>query len=274
VSVLDFPRIHFRGLCECHVPTGNNNNLGVVDLGTNTVYYQGKKADETLPAEDFYRFMEGHTLKYNARGEWDDQGEFSKAAGWDYNGNTRLIWEARITSTQLTLGDSDPHDLLVGRAVNMWGHYNPYLGTTFNQPRMVDNDPSSNWTTQIFAGQLTFGRDAASVTKPNLFLSSISCVQHARWLTFEHIRELTPHCNNAEFAGAAPVPVRRRQGYGPVRVVGGNRRLASGAGLPYRPAPPRGAGAGRAVRALQHGNDDGPKPSHLSGHRRHHRPVA
>jgi hypothetical protein len=205
MSILDFPRIHFRGTARIHVPTGNNNNIGAIDIGTNTVYRDGEKVDLSQPPTEFHKYMREAAPRYNAAGEWDERGEFSKAAGWDFEGNSHFSWDARIVGTQVGPEEtpSAAADPLVGRLIELWGHYNEYLGTTFNRARMVDCDPASNWATQVYAGQLTFGRKGPSLETPNIFSADIQCVQHSRFLHFDHIRELVPHCNNPEFAGAA-----------------------------------------------------------------------
>lgn len=201
MSILDFPRLHFQGFARIHAPTGQKN--GLVDLSSNTVYMNGNRFDHHRSLSEFHEYLYRLGPRFNAAGEWDENGPFSMAMGWDFGGNGHFAIDAKIISAQRSFADIDQNDPIVGRSVDMWGHYNEYLGTTFNRARIFDCDPTSNWTSTIMVGQLTFGRQGNSHEVPNMLSAAVAGMQPSRWHDFHHIRELPPHCLNSEFQRAA-----------------------------------------------------------------------
>lgn len=202
MSVLDLPRIHFRGVARIHAPTGDRNALPIFDLSTHRVYRDGRPVPVGAPARDFQAHLR-RALPCDLRGADDPDGPYSRAAGWDLGGNGHFSWDARITAVQLAPGERLGDDPLIGRAIDLWGHHNPYLGTTFNRARIVRGDPTSPWTTQILAGRLTLGRSGASVDVGNLFTGAIEGAAPARFLRRDHLRDLPPHWLGDERATAA-----------------------------------------------------------------------
>ncbi|NJM70452.1 MAG: isovaleryl-CoA dehydrogenase [Scytonema sp. RU_4_4] len=201
MSILDYPRLHFQGFARIHAPTGHKN--GLVDVSSNTVYMNGQPFDQQRSASEYHEYLYNLGPRFNAQGELDEQGPFSMAMGWDFGGNGHFSIEAQIVSTQREFGQIDQHDPVVGRSVDLWGHYNDYVKTSFNRARFFECDPASNWTNTIMLGQLTFGRLGGSHETPNMLSGPISGLQLARWQNFNHIRELPQHCLNNEFQRAA-----------------------------------------------------------------------
>ena len=201
MSIFALPRLHFQGFARIHAPTGHQN--GLVDLSTNTVYMDGKPFDLRRPISEYHEYLQHTGPRFNAQGQWDQAGAFSMAKGWDFGGNGHFALEAKIVSTQREPGQVDQSDPVVGRSVDMWGHHNEYLGTTFNRARIFDCDPSSNWTTTIMVGQLTFGRQGSSQEVPNMLSAPVEGLQPARWQNFDYIQELPEHCLNSEFKRSA-----------------------------------------------------------------------
>jgi chromopyrrolic acid synthase len=197
MSILNFPRLHFQGFARIHAPTGHRN--GLVDLSTNTAYMDGQPFDLNRPTSEYHEYLQSAGSRFNDRGEWDEAGAFSTAKGWDFGGNGHFAIEAKIVSTQREPGEIDLNDVVVGRSVDLWGHHNEYLGTTFNRARIFDIDPASNWTTTIMVGQLTFGRQGMSQEVPNLCSAPVAGLQPARWQNFDYIQDLPEHCLNREF---------------------------------------------------------------------------
>jgi len=201
MSILDFPRLHFQGFARTHAPTGHKN--GLVDLTTNTVYMNGDRFDPHRSISEYHEHLYQSGPRFNSEGHWDENGAFSMAMGWDFGGNGHFAIEAQIVSTQRMPGQVEQHDPVVGRSVDMWGHYNEYLATTFNRARIFDCDPASNWTSTIMVGQLTFGRLGGSHEVSNMLSAPVEGVQPARWQNFNYIQELSAHCLNNEFGRAA-----------------------------------------------------------------------
>lgn len=201
MSILDFPRLHFQGFARIHAPTGHKN--GLVDVSTNTVYMNGKPFDHHRGSSEYHEYLYNLGPRFNAQGQLDENGPFSMAMGWDFGGNGHFSIEAQIVSTQREFGQVDQHDPVVGRSVDLWGHYNEYVKTSFNRARIFECDPASNWTSTIMLGQLAFGRLGGSHEVPYMLSAPIAGMQLARWLDFNHIRELPEHCLNDEFKRAA-----------------------------------------------------------------------
>ncbi|MBW4541094.1 MAG: hypothetical protein KME43_18440 [Myxacorys chilensis ATA2-1-KO14] len=147
MSILDFPRLHFGGFARIHAPTGHKN--GLVDLSTNTVYLNGDRVDPESPISEYHEALHRLEPRFNAEGQFDPDGAFSMAMGWDFGGNGHFAIDAKIVSAQRQPFEVDEHDPVVGRSIDLWGHYNEYLGTTFNRARVFDCDPASNWTTTL-----------------------------------------------------------------------------------------------------------------------------
>ncbi len=201
MSILDFPRLHFQGFARTHAPTGHKN--GLVDQSTNTVYVNGDRFDHHRSPSEYHEYLYNLGPRFNAEGQPDENGPFSMAMGWDFGGNGHFFIDAKIISTQREFGQVDQNDPVVGRSVDMWGHHNEYLGTTFNRARMFDCDPASNWTTAIMVGQLAFGRQGNSHEVPYMLSAPVEGLQSPRWQNFNHIRDLPEHWLNNEFKRAA-----------------------------------------------------------------------
>ncbi|MBD2336075.1 isovaleryl-CoA dehydrogenase [Calothrix sp. FACHB-156] len=201
MSILDFPRLHFQGFARIHAPTGHKN--GQVDVSSNTVYMNGKPVDPHRPASEYHQYLYNLGPRFNAQGQLDENGAFSMAMGWDFGGNGHFSIEAKIVSTQREFGQIDQQDPVVGSSVDLWGHYNEYVKTTFNRARFFECDPASNWTNTIMLGQLTFGRRGGSHEVPNMLSAPITGMQLARWQNFNYLGELPEHCLNQEFKRAA-----------------------------------------------------------------------
>lgn len=201
MSILDFPRLHLLGFARIHAPTGHKN--GNVDVSSNTVYMNGKPFEQRCPASEYHEYLYKLGPRFNAQGQLDENGAFSMAMGWDFGGNGHFSIEAQIVSTQSEFGKIDQQDPVVGRSVDLWGHYNEYVKTTFNRARFFECDPASNWTNTIMLGQLTFGRQGSSYEVPNMLSAPITGMLLARWQQFDYIRELPEHCLNHEFKRTA-----------------------------------------------------------------------
>jgi hypothetical protein len=196
MAVLDIPRIHFRGIARVHAPTGANNLFGNIDIRKNAVLIDGRSVEAACPATDFHDYLRTHGTRYDATGKANPQGPFSTAAGWDFGGNGHFSWhETRVTAVQLTAGSVCTEDALVGSYVELWGHYNEYLRTTSNRARWIDIDPSSRWTTQISAGQLTVGRTASTIRTPTLLSAEFDCPHSTRWLRCDRVPVLAANVN-------------------------------------------------------------------------------
>jgi chromopyrrolic acid synthase len=201
MSILNFPRLHFQGFARIHAPTGHKN--GRVDISTNTVYMNGKPVEPNRPASEYHEYLQNVEPRYNAQGQLDEKGAFSMGMGWNFGGNGHFSIEAEIISTQREFGQIDQNDPVVGRSIDLWGHHNEYVKTSFNRARFFECDPASNWTNTIMLGQLAFGRQGVSHEVPYMLTAPIAGMQLARWQNFNYIHNLPEHWLNNEFKRAA-----------------------------------------------------------------------
>ncbi|QSQ17664.1 iminophenyl-pyruvate dimer synthase VioB [Myxococcus landrumensis] len=201
MSILHFPRLHFRGFARANVPTASRNTHGQIDIATNTVFMEGAPFDLRRAPSEFHEYLKKLAPRFNAEGKPDSEGIFSEAAGHNFCGNNHFSWEnVRVTGVQLEEGDIDAGDGLVGAQLALWGHYNEYLRTTFNRARWVDNHPSRADTTLIYAGQLTLGDKHALPHTPALLTASIPRAHSVRWVRTGHVIERGDHFLAEEFA--------------------------------------------------------------------------
>jgi hypothetical protein len=175
----------------------------LVDVTTNRVYMRGEPFDPTRDPSEYHDYLLRLGPRYDAAGRLTPEGPFSMAMGWDFGGSGHFAIDATVTSVQIAREQAVTSDPVVGRAVDLWGHYNEYLGTTFGRARVFDVDPASNWTSTLMIGQLNFGRLGSSTSVPNWFGGPVTGTQPARWQSCSTICELPAHCLASEFARSA-----------------------------------------------------------------------
>ncbi|MFE5796496.1 ferritin-like domain-containing protein [Streptomyces sp. NPDC056503] len=279
MSVFDLPRVYFAGTALTRLPTGPRS--GLVDLASNTVL---RGADGDAPAEPFG--VAGPAADYHAH--LAERG----ARGGHFSGNGHVVWEARVTGVERTAGGVERSDPLVGREVDLWGHHNPYLGTTVNRARVFDVDPASAWTATLMGGRFAFGREGRSHDTGYACLGGLSGFMPPRWQGFRPVARSLHQCvAGAEDgldwpAGAADSPavralreaVAERDGgallvqftlealadpEGPPGAGDAPRRWRlRGVVAPWSPGEPRSHPAGRLLvpYGAEGGGPDGPGP--------------
>ncbi|GAB1646472.1 ferritin-like domain-containing protein [Krasilnikovia sp. MM14-A1259] len=190
MSVLDVPRVHFRGVATMKLPTGPRS--GLVDLATNRALTDTGPFPVDQPVEDYHRYLDQHGPRFDTAGRVTPDGPFSVGKGWNFAGNGHFWIDATVAAVEI--GDGvDVRDPVVGRPVDFWGHYNEYLGTTFNRARIFDVDPTSHWTTAVMIGQFCFGRRGRSHENGYLAVGDVTGIQPPRWHHFAHIRDVGEH---------------------------------------------------------------------------------
>ncbi|MEU2510102.1 ferritin-like domain-containing protein [Streptomyces sp. NPDC007863] len=181
MSVFDLPRVYFAGTALTRLPTGPRS--GLVDLASNTAL---RGAAGGAPVEPFG--VAGPAADYHAH--LAERG----ARGGHFSGNGHLVWEARVTGVERRAGEVDRSDPLVGRAVDLWGHHNPYLGTTVNRARVFDVDPASAWTATLMGGRFAFGRAGRSHDAGYVCLGGLSGFMPPRWQGFRPAARALHQC--------------------------------------------------------------------------------
>ncbi|MGN5377544.1 hypothetical protein ACQ4WX_07025 [Streptomyces lasalocidi] len=211
MSVFDLPRLHFRGVATTRLPTGAGS--GLVDLATNTALTgDGRPFPAHRPPAEYHAHLDRLGPRFDATGRPDPAGPFSAAKGVDFAGNGHFSVDARVAGVETGAGDLDTADPVVGRTVDMWGHYNEYLATTVNRARVFDVDPASDRTTTLMVGRFCFGRDGRSHDVGSMVTGTVRGFHPPRWHNAGHVsgsRRARPG------GSAAPVrapPVRGARG--------------------------------------------------------------
>jgi hypothetical protein len=184
LSVFDLPRLHFRGAAVTRLPTGPRS--GLIDLATNQALTDTGPFPVSDPPGEYHEYLAARGPRFDVNGRISPDGVFSASKGWNFGGNGHFWIEATVVSGEGPDG-VEVSDPVVGRAVDMWGHYNEYLATTVNRARVFDIDPTSNWTTTLMVGQFCFGRAGRSHDTGYMLVGDVSGVHPPRWQNATHI---------------------------------------------------------------------------------------
>lgn len=191
MSVFDLPRLHFAGTAVTKLPTGPRS--GLVDLAANRALTDDGPFPADRPAAEYHAYLQRRGPRFDASGRPCPDGEFSLAKGWNFDGNGHFLIDARIVSAEVADGPPDTSDPVVGRGVDVWGHYNDYLRTTVNRARVFDLDPASRWTTALMIGRFGFGRMGRSHDDGYMLTGPVGGLQPPRWVDFGHILDVGDH---------------------------------------------------------------------------------
>jgi hypothetical protein len=191
MSVFNLPRLHFSGVATTKLPTGARS--GLVDLATNTALTKDGPFPTHRPAQEYHDYLDKNGTRFDAAGQVTENGEFNALKGWNFGGNGHFSIDAKIVSVEASAGDIDIGDPVVGRNVDMWGHYNEYLATTVNRARVFDVDPSSNWTTTLMVGQFCFGRAGRSHDVGYMLTGNVHGLHPPRWHNSNHVMDVGEH---------------------------------------------------------------------------------
>jgi len=188
MSVLDFPRIHFKGDCQINASTGNNNDVTTnIDAVNATLrpFLQG------LDDEQARAWMMG-----GFQAEQDITGDLRwyLRAGWNYFGNLSFKFkDVSVTAVILGDGAEKPDDPMIGLPVALsgsGGHGKEGYGPP---PVICDLDPTVSVLSQLFLGGFSAGSDGLR--------AEATCDLRAfgRWLVW---RNATHYQGEQNFPGA------------------------------------------------------------------------
>ncbi|MGH3886061.1 MAG: ferritin-like domain-containing protein [Pseudonocardiaceae bacterium] len=197
MSVFDLPRLHFAGIGITRLPTGPRS--GLLDLGTNAAVVGSAPFPVTRPAQEYHDYLDRQGVRFEPDGTVTPGGRFGSVKGWNFGGNGHFWVDAMVVGCERSPGEIDTTDLVVGRQLDLWGHYNDYLATTANRARVFDVDPASNWTTAVMVGQLSFGRSGRSHDVGYLATGDVYGIAPPRWRNPRHVLHTDEHPLGREF---------------------------------------------------------------------------
>lgn len=143
MSYLNGPRINFWGGASTNVDTANNETNGVVDLINVSV--TAPLADDAIIAQ----------LRQPST---QDGQPYYTEAGWNYYGDHQVAFMGATVSSCGAPGAVSTTDPLVGAPIYLLGSVDPVTGKgPYGGPVMVDLDPTSGQSTQIYVGGLLIG---------------------------------------------------------------------------------------------------------------------
>lgn len=147
MSYLNGPRINFWGGGSTNVDTANNDGNGIVDLVNTAVIVN--QTDDQLIADLRAPATNGQGQPYYTVG------------GWNYYGDHQVAWLNAQVSSAGAPGAVSQTDPLVKLPVYLLGSVDPVSGEgPYGGPVMVDLDPTSSQSTQIYVGGFQIGTGA------------------------------------------------------------------------------------------------------------------
>ncbi|MEN3585896.1 ferritin-like domain-containing protein [Streptomyces sp. ZYX-F-203] len=186
MSVFDLPRLHFGGVATTHLPTGPRG--GLVDLASNTALTpDGRAFPADRPAQEYRDHLDRLGPRCDGHGRPTPDGRFSAATGTHFSGNGHFSVDARVLGVEVRAGEVDTADPVVGRSVDLWGHYNDYLATTVNRARVFDVDPTCDRTTTLMVGRFCFGRRGRSHDVGYMATGGVRGFHPPRWHRFDTV---------------------------------------------------------------------------------------
>lgn len=177
MSYLDGPRINFWGGAKTNVDTANNSGQGLFNLTTASVVSQD--TDDEIIAK----------LREPIGGP-GPQGNFTRA-GWNYYGDHQVAYQDAKVSSAGEPGSVSTDDPLVGQPVYLLGSVTPgNEDGPYGGPVMVDLDPTSSQTTQIYVGGLQIG----GTDNPALLVrADVHCHSHFLGLRYSSAATQPPY---------------------------------------------------------------------------------
>ncbi len=180
MSILDWPRVNFRGVFSCNPCTSNNDDVfpDVVVRDTNTLGpdLAGMTDDEARA------FLRGGVHK----SEYDSSDTACKPfvrGGWNVFGDHATLFRDTVVTSVVTgpqgAAATPEQDSLVGRAVNLLGALRPGSSSKRTSAVMVDLDPTGLVTTQVYLGGLQIQGDGEDLVLDH----QTRCFQN--WLNFQ-----------------------------------------------------------------------------------------
>jgi hypothetical protein len=189
MSVLSFPRIYFNGYMGWDPPTANNNDYQPIYDAANAALDWDYLASKGITPENFKEKFrpwdirpDSDTCPPAAPGVRtvdtcsdctpppDDQDTCHMGSRWDYfGGGGSWFVDYQDFKTLSTGGDLDyqrpaqPGDAILGKPVTISGNT---FGGRQSYTRLIDTNPQSPWSSQVFFANIKLGDDTTSISGP------------------------------------------------------------------------------------------------------------
>jgi hypothetical protein len=194
MSVLSFPRIYFKGFMEWDPCTFNNNDWQAFPtydganaaLNWSFLATQGEQVPPGITPDNFTATFRPWAIKLQDDTNPNDNPPYGPAgkripAEWNMFGGHGVSfaqygdYTTTIIGGELEYGQPVTSDPLIGSPVSI-------SGDAGNGPgRLVDTNPASFWSSQIYFDQLAFGGGDCIISGPR------SVRMHSRWLNLQRI---------------------------------------------------------------------------------------
>lgn len=175
MSALDRPRLHFKGTMAVSTPTANNNNYDLVVEPQQATLYPKFLA---MSDADFRQAMKTLVLKNLSIVNMGIAEVLE--ANWNFYGDNSVVWRDAVVTAYDPPGggrvtDGDP---IIGVPVTILGNS---WGDAATPAIIVDIDPTSDFSSQIFAAQVAVGGAELGVTATTNAQAAIPRT-HSHWL--------------------------------------------------------------------------------------------
>lgn len=182
MSVLSFPRIYFKGFMEWDPCTFNNNDWQEFPTydGVNAALNWSFLANEGITRQNYQQTFRPWAIRLQ-QDSVDNPAGARVPAEWNmFGGHGVSFVQYRDLTTTVTggaLGYGQPvtGDALLGKPVAISGDGGSGPG------RLVDTNPSSFWSSQIYFGKFAIGGGDCVISGPRSFR------MHSRWLDLNRI---------------------------------------------------------------------------------------
>ena len=182
MSVLSFPRIYFKGSMGWDPCTFNNNDWQEFPTydGVNASLNWPFLATQGITPQNFYSTFRPWAIAQQ-QDCVDSPGGERVPAEWNMFGTHGVAFvqhpgfQTLITGGSLGYNQPVTSDPLIGLPVAISGDGGRGAG------RLVDTNPASFWSSQIFFGQLAFGSGDCTISGPRVYR------MHSRWLDLSRI---------------------------------------------------------------------------------------
>ena len=171
MSVLSFPRIYFQGFIAWDPPTGNNNDqfptYAFDKAALNWPYLKQFGIDQSNFRTTFPKWFTSELPYINSKGK----AAMSPPAEWNFFGTNACYFvqyqdrKSLITGGATAYNTPTANDPMFGKPIELIGDL--FGSAEAPRPaRLVDNNPNSSYSSQIYFNSMRFGDDKTGISGP------------------------------------------------------------------------------------------------------------